>query len=591
VYSAARGELTQFLNGRPHGVPARLSPQALGQGDESYVSLGRDGTWRRPLPGALDEVRISNHAVYSAPFTPRSFSRLHDGTRPAFQPVAGAPLLFGSRTAAPLDLGSRRHLFLDGALFASQRNITFAVHPVRVAEAVLRGGGWISVVEDEDGLIRLYADGPDSTLAVHISSDGIHFTAPDLGREFKGHRNVVVTDTASAGTVFRDPNGPPDERWKLVSGLRDRGGVFVYTSADGYSWRRHETTALPFWAGSAVNVFYDDQRQRYVVHNRSDYFRTPGGAHDRKSVFLEVSDLLAPWPFQPVAAGSADAELRRSSRAGELDPWWVTHGPLAPGRIGREYPVAFAADPAIDPPATDVYNTRAQKYPWAEDAYVAFPLMFFHYHHDGPPQRQILSNPELGRGTGLLESQLAVSRDGVNWHRYPRPAYLGMGEVNGYPMKRSYIGHGMIRRGREIWQYSYSRSSYHDGYGRDVQPAVVHRLVQRVDGFVSADAPYEGGEFTTRPLRFSGNRLVLNIDTDATGFAQVGLLDEHGQPIPGFAVDDCVYINGDETDYEVQWLPAGGSRTSDLSPLAGRIVQVVVRMRGSSLYALQFIKR
>ena len=222
---------------------------------------------------------------------------------------------------------------------------------------------------------------------------------------------------------------------------------------------------------------------------------------------------------------------------------------------------------------------------------MAFPLFFFHYHHDGPPQRQILARPEERRGTGLLETQLAVSRDGLTWTRYPRPVYLGVGEVGGYPMKRSYIGYGLVRRGRELWQYTHSRASYHDAHTEPAAPNVIHRLVQRLDGFVSADAPYTGGEFATKPLRFAGNRLVLNVDTDATGYAQVGFLNERGEPVPGFSVDECVYVSGDEIDYEVEWLGPGPERKNDLSALAGRVVQLVVRMHGTSLYALQFVEK
>jgi hypothetical protein len=286
-------------------------------------------------------------------------------------------------------------LFLDDALLARRDQVSFTAHPARVAEPVLEGSGWISIVDAGPQDIRLYANGPDNTLAVFVSKDGVHFTAPDLGRgEYRGRRNLVLRDPASVGSVFIDSNGPPDERWKIVSGLRQRGGVFVYTSADGFTWRRNDVTALPFWAGSAVNVFYDDQRRRYVIHNRTDYYRTPGGTTNRKSLLTEVADLLAPWPFTAVSRETTRAAAARGilTHADQLDPWWLDNGPLAPGGFGLEYPVGFAADPQIDPLGTDVYNTRAQKYPWAEDAYVAFPLLFFHYHRDGPPQRQILAD-------------------------------------------------------------------------------------------------------------------------------------------------------------------------------------------------------
>ena len=597
VHTGETGELRLFIDGKNRAV-AWTNVVPLPHGDEAYVSIGRDGRWGRPLAGAIDELRVSDAAVYASEFAPpASFSRMHNDARQVVPPVAGLPLLFGAQAppATIVNLGSRRHLLLDGALLASSEKLSFTVHPPRVAEPVFEGSGWISVVDAGPEDIRLYANGPDNTLAVYVSQDGVKFAAPDLGRgEFRGRKNIVVTDPASVGTVFIDRNGPPDERWKIVSGLRQRGGIFVYTSADGLAWRRHEAASLPFWAGSAVNVFYDDQRQRYLIHNRTDYYRTPAGSTNRKSVLTEVADLLAPWPFRPVTAEMTRAATARGelTHAGELDPWWLDNGPLAPGGFGLEYPVAFQADPAIDPVATDVYNTRAQKYPWAEDAYVAFPLFFFHYRRDGPPQRQVLGDPGQERGSGLVETQLAVSRDGLAWTRYPRPAYVGIGYENGYPVRRSYVGSGMIRRGRELWQYSYTRSSYHDAHAKKAPaPDVIHRLVQRVDGFVSLDAPYTGGTFTTRPLRFAGNRLVLNVDTDAAGYVQVGFLDERGAPIPGFSIDDCVYVNGDEIDYEVQWLGRDGVPTADLSSLAGRAVQVVARMRGTSLYALQFVQR
>ena len=592
VYTAAEGELRLFAQGKVQSV-ARVKMIALPRGEEAYVSVGRDGRWGRPLMGAIDELRVSDTAVYSNDFTPpASFSRMPGAVRPP--PLAGPPRLFGSLAQTPvIALGSRRHLFLDDALIASRDAITFTSHPARIAERVVAGGGGISVVDAGPEDIRLYLEGPQNSLAVLVSKDGVNFSAPDLGRgAFRGQRNIVITDPASVGTVFLYQNGPAEERWKVVSGLRQRGGVFVYTSADGFRWRRHETVSLPFWVGSAVNVFYDDQRRRYVIHNRTDYHRMRGGSPDRKSVLTEVDDLLAPWPFSPVTAELTRAATARGvlTPADQVDPWWLDNGPLAPGGGGLEYPGAFAADPNIDPAGTDIYDARAQKYPWASDAYGAFPLFFFPYPREGPPQRRVLADLSAERGSGLLETSLAVSRDGLAWHRYSRPAGVGIGDADGYPVRHSYVGSGFVRRGAQIWQYAGSCSSYHDGYNKKPPaPDGIHRLVQRVDGFVSADAPAGGGTFTTKPLRFSGNRLLVNVDTDAAGYAQIGLVDASGGTIPGFGLDDCVNVHGDDINYEVAWLPAGGKPTKDLAALAGRTVRLVVRMRRTSLYALQFV--
>lgn len=595
VYDAERGELKHFLNGRGEAaVPARLA--ALPEGPEDYFSVGRDATWGRRLDGTIDELRISSHVVYREAFpVPGSFSRQGARAQPPLVLQKGPPLQFpgGTFPGGVVELGGHKHLFIDDALIARKENVRFQAHPARIEETVLPfGTGWSTVIEGDDGIIRLYGEGRTG-IDVWTSQDGIHFEAPDLGR---GRGNEVAESPARRGSVFIDPNAPPEERWKLLAGLHERGGFFIYTSPDGWHFKRNEVTALPFWAGSASTIYYDDQRQLYVAHHRMDYGRTEGNKTFRFFLRTEVTDLMGAWPFTPVSE-ARKAEYRKFIKLADnaLDPWWLDNGPLAPGGFSVEYPIAMGPDPAIDPPATDLYNTRAIKYPWAPDTYVAFPLWFFHYAGDGPETRQVLAHPALGLGTGMVETQLAVSRDGLTWRRYPRPAYIPVGNFKGFEMRRPYIAFGMIRRGHELWQYSYTRSSYHDGYRKagseGSPPAVVQRLSQRLDGFVSLDAPYEQeGGITTHALRFDGRRLVVNVDTGTTGYMQIGFEDEEGRPVTGFGVDDCVYINGNFVEHEVRWLTKEKKTTTDVSALAGRPVRLVVRLRGASLYALQFVQ-
>lgn len=582
VYDAAAGTLRHYANGRLQGEPARARLAPLPPGDADYLSIGRDGRWERPLAGALDELRISAAALYDGDFAPPgSFARRRE--QPA--PPAGPPLLFpdGRPRSLPIELGGRKHLFLDDALVARSRNVAFSAHPPRLDPVTLHGSpGWGSVVDDGEGGIRLYGECPDG-ICVWLSRDGLRFEAPALPG---GRGNVVARDPARRGAVFLDPSAPPAERWKLLAGSAERG-LFLYVSADGLAFERGETTVLPFAAGSAPSAYFDDQRGVYVAHLRSDYGLTPAGATQRFAVRAETTDPLRAWPFAPASEERlAEAARRMRVKREVLHPWWLDNGPLAPAGPSLEYPVVMAHDPALDPLATDLYNTRAQKYPFAPDAYLAFPLWYFHYEHDGPPTRTALADPARGLGTGLVEAQLAVSRDGLRWTRHPRPAYVGVGTEQGYPIRRPYLALGMVRRGDEIWQYAYTRSSYHSPYGEAPRPPIVHRLVQRLDGFVSADAPYgEEAELVTHPLRFAGERLVLNVDAGATGFVQVGFLDERERPIPGFSVDECVYVNGSAVAHPVEWLETGG----DVSRLAGRTVRLRIRMRGASLYALQFV--
>jgi hypothetical protein len=71
-----------------------------------------------------------------------------------------------------------------------------------------------------------------------------------------------------------------------------------------------------------------------------------------------------------------------------------------------------------------VFRSRARKYPWAPDTYVAF----------------------LCRNARI---ELGVSRDGINWHVYDRD-----GDKPYVASKRgAWMQDGLVLRGDEIWHY------------------------------------------------------------------------------------------------------------------------------------------
>jgi hypothetical protein len=337
---------------------------------------------------------------------------------------------------------------------------------------------------------------------------------------------------------------------------------------------------------------------------------TLAGATQRQSSLTQTTDLYRPVPYEPVSQRDT-WEASKTMRLRQPQPWWLDNGPLTPGGFGIEYPPTFLPD-ENDLPGVDQYVTKATKYEYAPDVYLAFPIVYFHYEKDGPLTRQILMDPRRGRGSGPIETQIAVSRDGLKWTRHYRPAYVGNSKHGDWTVNQAYMAHGMVKRGNEIWQYYFGTGFYHSAYAEDKDQQAVFRVVQRLDGFISADAPYDREAwFITKPFVFKGNRLVLNIDTDATGYAQVGLLDENGNPIDGFRTDQCVYINGDFMDAEVEWLlnteelkkieiqdeedyeklGAVARSNLDLSALEGRTVRLKVTMRGAKLYSMQFVEK
>jgi len=84
-------------------------------------------------------------------------------------------------------------------------------------------------------------------------------------------------------------------------------------------------------------------------------------------------------------------------------------------------------------------------------------------------------------------------------------------------------------------------------------------------------------------LRFSGNRLTLNMATSAAGSIRMEVQDEQGKPVDGFRLEEATSLVGDQIDRVVTW-KAGDSMAS----LAGRVIRLRFLMQEADLFALQF---
>jgi len=107
----------------------------------------------------------------------------------------------------------------------------------------------------------------------------------------------------------------------------------------------------------------------------------------------------------------------------------------------------------------------------------------------------------------------------------------------------------------------------------------------RLDGFVSQDAPADGGMILTRPFVVRANRLLLNMDASAGGHLAVAFLDENGEGIKGFSGRASGPIVGNS----VRNLAHMRNRKYDLFPLVGRTVQMRITGRNVKFYSFQFV--
>ena len=144
---------------------------------------------------------------------------------------------------------------------------------------------------------------------------------------------------------------------------------------------------------------------------------------------------------------------------------------------------------------------------------------------------------------------------------------------------------GMIRRGDEIWQYYTGTPHTHGAYDPSVAEGNggLRRLVQRLDGFISADANYTGAEFTTPLLTFSGTSMKLNVDCSAMGEVWVEIRDERNCPFPGYRMDESISVDRNHIAAPVRW-----KERDNVGELTGRPVRLHFKLRACKIYAFQF---
>jgi hypothetical protein len=206
------------------------------------------------------------------------------------------------------------------------------------------------------------------------------------------------------------------------------------------------------------------------------------------------------------------------------------------------------------------------------------------------------ANGGSGGNDGPQEIQLGVSRDLYNWQRPFRTPVIEIGRLDQWDASYQSTASQAIRVGDEIRLY-YSGGNYTHGttgqyvYTEDGKyigidekcTGSIGLVTWKLDRFVSADGPAEGGTLTTVPMVFSGNRLVINAATKPGGKITVEILDAGGRPLEGFPQSEP--FSGDDLRHEVQF-----KGKENLAELKGRPVTLKFDLHDASLYSFAFRK-
>jgi hypothetical protein len=448
-------------------------------------------------------------------------------------------------------VGTAKQVLIDGRFVKEPQGVRLVVNRPRLGREKLivpehpwenrLVGAYTSVIQQGDRIHLWYearsTDGAWSLAYAYSNDGGATFIKPRLGVvEFAGSaaNNLVLDNSLGAHVFLMGPGSPRSEKYGLFIHIRANAKDYgeranfnsAFVSPDGIHWTSKGD--VPFWKrGGDLHldtqnvVFWDTRLSRYVAFPR---------------LF--------------------NGEMGRAVGRSESDTF---------GNFSR--PTRVLVRDAQDN-GLQFYTSAAVQYPFAADAYFAFPAM-------------------LNGESGSVDIQFVASRDGVRWLRPDRRPIIHTGFDrcgNEIPYEKGslYAGYGLTRQGDQVSLYYTTLACRHvippPGTG------IITRAIYRLDGFMSVDAGEPIGQFTTPAIVFGGDRLEINFSTSGDGWVEVEILDAAGKPLAGYGETKADRIAGDSVARALTW----GGRC-DVSPLQGRPVRLRFRMHNAKLYAFQFV--
>jgi len=436
----------------------------------------------------------------------------------------------------PIDIGSRRELFVDEYLIESMGGVLRVLHQPEPREVVLTTDkpwegntcAYYTIFQDGD-LYRMYYRGshydeqtrkgahPEVTCYAE-STDGIHWTRPNLGlHEFNGSKanNIILTGLgAHCFVAFKDenPDCPPESRYKGISRGRPDGkkGLYVFQSSDGIHWKllKNEPVITEGAFDSQNLAFWHPLEEQYV-----DYHRI--FVDGVRAIMRSTSDDFVNWS----------------------KPQLLTY-PGAPNQL--------------------LYTNAIRPYPRAPHIYVGFPTRYL-------PKDQ------------NVEPLFMSSRDGLTFERWNEPVVPQSAPEDRAGNRSNYLANGLVVLPENDREYAvYGTEAYYTG-----PDSRLRRFTYRLDGFVSAQAGEAPGSLITKPLIYEGEMLHLNY-LAPEGTVRVGLYPADDVHCAGKPLGQSVELAGDQIDQRIDMGDNVVARNS------GRPVRLRFDLRNADLYSFKF---
>jgi hypothetical protein len=364
--------------------------------------------------------------------------------------------------------------------------------------------------------------------------------------EFQGSKanNILMAsgpksrDHFATGHIFRDPaEKDPEKKFKAMKanmlpgpGGKERMTIDLYYSRDGFHWTPYEKNPVydlkrPGSWGPTSFMGWDPVREVYAV-----YMENCGHQH---------------CPVGKRLIGRAESP--------DMIHWSESETILVPDDI--------------DGPGVDLYALHPFVY---EEFCVGMLWVFSEAKQSHFPQ-------------------FVFSRDGIRFDRRYRQPFIESGASPAFDSS-SILPLRPILHGDKIFIYyigtNYRTQQQFDRLGaRQAEWSIGLATIPR-DGFVSLESRGgERGEVVTRSLRFSGKRLVVNMQAAGSGRGEikVEILDPAYFPVMSHTVKDADPLAASGLDNTATW-----NGNPDLGKLAQRPVKLRFHLKNAKLFSFRF---
>ncbi len=470
----------------------------------------------------------------------------------------------------PIDVG--RQLFVDDFLIAEttlqrvfHKPERYAANPVLEAETPfetrvkprvgLQQGGLFWNPE-RDSYELFYHSGTLDRRHRHLaySQDLIHWERPDFG---EGQGNLIREPGPSGEDLSPDTPGSVFAVWLDVDAEDPAARYKMLTYNRGHG---------------------SDQRHALHVSNDGVQWSKPvpaGPADDAQSLFYN--------PFRGVWVYSIKHKIKRDGR-GLRARWYAESPDFLAGGDWSQAVYWTCADRLDAPEPPDGYpaypqtGAACQLYALHGVAYESI-MLGLHEIHRGPENDVC----KAGGFPKLTDLEMGYSRDGFHWYRPDRSGFI-RGTRQAGDWDRAYL-HGIssvmvIHDDCLVFPYAGYSGTDPDGSNPGIYSGgAIGLAALRRDGFASMRASKEGKTLLTRPVKFSGRHLFVNVDNPGGSLA-VEVCSEAGKPIPGFSNSDCLPMAADSTRTMARW-----KNTCSLAKLANLPLRFRFYMTTGDLYS------